>query len=94
VTAVCRVDWASFDLEPPDVGECRRPAACLVVQDCPHEHITKAFPCWHHLAYMRSLEQLDRWGCAACLRGANGHQCRAPVLVQLLGVDLNGMEGG
>jgi hypothetical protein len=92
VPALCSVDWPAFDLEPPAAGECRCPAACLVVQGCPHEHIVKALVCWHHLAYMRSLEPLDMWGCAACLRGATGHQCRAPVLVRLLSVELDGME--
>lgn len=86
----CRIDWAVFGLESPAAGICLHPAVCLIVQGCPHEHVSRALACWHCLAYMRSLESLDRWGCAACLQGASGHQCRAPVLVRLLGAELSG----
>jgi hypothetical protein len=94
----CRIDWRALDLEPPDeldpparecpaLGECRCPAVYRVVQGCPHEHIVQAVACGHCVAVMRSYEPFDRWACGACLRGADGHQCTAPVLVELIRSD-------
>jgi hypothetical protein len=93
---LCRIDWRALDLEPPDeldlpagecptLGECRCPAVYRVVQGCPHEHIVQAVACGHCVAMMRTYEPFDRWACAACLHGADGHQCVAPVLVELIG---------
>jgi hypothetical protein len=89
---VCYIDWRAFDLERPGAGEypCPTPAACRcpavhrLIQGCPHEHVIQALACGHCLDYMRLLESFDKWGCAACLRGADAHDCRAPLLVQPL----------
>jgi hypothetical protein len=80
----CRVDWQAFGLEPPAPEGCARPSAFGIVQACVHEHVQEALPCAGCLAYMRSLEPLDRWGCAPCLLAKPSHQCTAPVIVTAL----------
>lgn len=92
MAGVCYIDWRAFDLEPPDAGEfaCPTPAGCRclathrLVQGCVHEHVTQALACGHCLGYMRSLEPFARWGCAACLRGADAHYCCAPLVSRTL----------
>jgi len=80
----CAVPWGSFGLEPPPFG-CERPAVVEVTQGCAHEHVCSGLACAGCLGLMESYQPLQEWGCGPCVSGSVPHQCRAPVLVRVLG---------